>query len=94
MKPFVSLLLSLSLALGAGAATAAERTVTLAVENMTCASCPYIVRGALREVPGVRDATVSFENKTARVTFDDSRAAVADLTRATGDAGYPSRPAE
>ena len=69
---------------------AAPRTVTLAVEHMTCSSCPYIVRKALERVPGVDTATVSFKRKTARVTFDDSKARVADLTAATGNAGYPS----
>jgi mercuric ion binding protein len=46
--------------LASGAATAAERTVTLAVDGMTCASCPYIVRTALQEIPGVARAEVSY----------------------------------
>jgi periplasmic mercuric ion binding protein len=33
------------------AATAAGRTVTLAVDGMTCASCPYIVRTVLLRRP-------------------------------------------
>lgn len=78
----------------ATAATAAERTVTLVVENMTCASCPYIVEKSLERVDGVVDATISFEQRTASVRFDDSRTDVDALTRATGDAGYPSRFAE
>lgn len=72
------------------AAGAAETTVTLAVEHMTCASCPYIVRDALRAVPGVLDAEVSYEEKTATVTFDDDRTSVDALTSATANAGYPA----
>ena len=30
---------------------AAEKTVTLAVENMTCAVCPHIVKGSLAAEP-------------------------------------------
>lgn len=84
-------LLAGTLMMFATVATAAERTITLAVENMTCASCPYIVEKSLERVDGVVDATVSFEQRTASVRFDDSRTDVDALTRATGDAGYPSR---
>ncbi len=72
-------------------AFAGERTVTLAVENMTCASCPYIVQKTLQGVPGVTRAHVSFEDKTAVITFDDSKADVAALTGATSGVGYPAR---
>jgi periplasmic mercuric ion binding protein len=76
------------------AATAAERTVTLAVDGMTCASCPYVVRTALQELPGVARAEVSYAGKTAVVTFDDATTTVAGLTQATADVGFPSRVAE
>lgn len=72
-------------------AFAAERTVTLAVKNMTCASCPYIVRESLSAVPGVTKVNVSFEKKTAVVTFDDSRASVEALSAASTKAGYPTQ---
>ncbi|TDX28379.1 mercuric ion binding protein [Modicisalibacter xianhensis] len=72
-------------------AFAAQQTVTLAVDNMTCVSCPYSVKKALSQVPGVEEATASFEDKTATVTFEDTEASVADLTAATKNIGYPSR---
>jgi mercuric ion binding protein len=34
---------------------------------------------------------VSFEKKTATVTFDDAKTTLAALTAATTKAGYPSR---
>lgn len=74
----------------ASAAYAGEQTVSLAVGNMTCASCPYIVKKTLAAVPGVRTAEVSFEVKTATVTFDDEKTTIAALTTATRNAGYPS----
>ena len=77
--------------LASAAATAAERTVTLAVDRMTCASCPYIVRTVLQEVPEVARAEVSYTEKMAVVTFDDAEATVAALTQATAGVGFPSR---
>jgi periplasmic mercuric ion binding protein len=74
------------------ASFAAEKTVTLAVENMTCSACPHIVKGSLAAVPGVNQALISFKDKTATVTYDDAKAAIPLLVRATTDAGYPSAP--
>ncbi len=73
-----------------GMALAAEKTVTLAVENMYCPSCPYIVKKSLTSVPGVSKAVVSLEKKTAIVTFDDEKTTIEAMTNATFDAGYPS----
>lgn len=88
-------LLSLT-ALSAGfllsdAAWASEQTVTLAVDNMTCASCPFIVKKTLAVVPGVSKVEVSFEAKSVTVTFDDQKATVAALAEATTKVGYPSK---
>jgi periplasmic mercuric ion binding protein len=74
------------------ASYAAEKTVTPAVENMTCSACPHIVKGSLAAVPGVSQVLISFEDKTATVTYDDAKAAIPMLVRATTDAGYPSAP--
>lgn len=83
---------ALSAALLASSATlAGERTVTLAVDKMTCASCPYIVKQALTRVSGVKHVSVSFEEKSAIVTFDDAATSVAGITKATADVGFPSR---
>ena len=79
------------IALSGAVASAAERTVTLAVENMYCDSCPYIVKQSLAKVPGVEKVVVSFEQKTATVTYDDQKTAPDALTSATTQAGYPSR---
>jgi periplasmic mercuric ion binding protein len=66
------------------------QTVTLDVQNMTCAVCPITVKKALERVPGVTDAKVDFDKKTASVSFDPDKANLAALTKATTDAGYPS----
>lgn len=81
-------------ALGAHAEKQAQyETVTLDVENMTCAMCPITVRKALEKVPGVIEAEAKYEGKGvgwARVTFDPQRTDVEALRRATAEAGYPS----
>lgn len=86
-----------SLALGllivsSGGAIAEQRTVTLAVDNMYCEACPYMVKKTIEKVSGVSKVTVSFKEKTAVVLFDDARAAVKDLTDAATNAGFPSTP--
>ena len=66
------------------------QTVTLDVQNMTCAVCPITVKKALERVSGVTDAKVDFDQKTASISFDPDKANLAALTKATADAGYPS----
>lgn len=66
-------------------------TVTLDVQNMSCPACPIAVRTALRRVPGVVDAKVDFDSRTAVVTFDPAKANVEALTKATAEVGFPSR---
>ncbi len=78
--------------LASSTAFAAERTVTLAVQNMYCAACPHTVKASLQAVPGVAKVAVSFKDKTAIVTYDDGKADVKALTAATTNAGYPSVP--
>ncbi|HEY0834223.1 MAG TPA: cation transporter [Azospirillum sp.] len=79
-----------ALTLASGGALAAERTVRLMIENMTCETCPIVVRQSLKAVPGVGDIKVSMADKTAVVTFDDAKAAVSALVDATTKAGFPS----
>jgi len=74
------------------AAMAADKTITLAVNNMDCAACPSIVKASLEAVPGVAKVAVSFKEKTATVIYDDAKADVNQLTSATTKAGYPSAP--
>jgi mercuric ion binding protein len=47
---------------------------------------------SLQAVRGVKTVTVSYKDKTAIVTYDDSTADVEALTAATTNAGYPSAP--
>ncbi|MAW81280.1 cation transporter [Rhizobium pusense] len=90
MKKSLSVLALIASVMTASTAFAAERTVTFAVDNMTCASCPYIVKTSMAAVPGVANVTVSFKAKTATVTFDDAKTTSDTIATASMNAGYPA----
>ncbi|MGH8395995.1 MAG: mercury resistance system periplasmic binding protein MerP, partial [Pseudomonas sp.] len=83
------LFVALALAAIVAPVWAAMQTVTLSVAGMTCAACPITVKKALAKVEGVSKIDVSFEKREAVVTFDDAKANVQKLTKATENAGYP-----
>ncbi len=78
--------------MAAPAAFAGERTITFAVDNMFCASCPYIVTSSMAAVPGVAKVAVSLQAKTATVIFDDAKTNPAAIAAASMNAGYPAHP--
>ncbi len=67
-----------------------SQSVTLDVQNMTCAMCPITIRKALQRVEGVRSAKVDFGTKTATVTFDPQKTNIETLIKATTNVGYPA----
>jgi mercuric ion binding protein len=85
-KLLVSLLVCAATPVAAG-----QRTVTLAVENMTCALCPITVKKAMSKVDGVSKVEISYEKREAVVTFDDAKASLERIAKASADAGYPAR---
>ena len=93
MRFYLTVAIAAFAALAARSAWSAEQTITLHVDNMTCASCPITVKASLMEVDGVRNASVSEESETAVVTFDDEKTSIADLVNATTNAGYPAQAA-
>jgi mercuric ion binding protein len=88
MKIRITLLLIV--ALFSTPSLAATETVKLAVEGMTCAACPITVKVALNKVEGVSQVEVSYPEREAVVTFDNTQTSVEALTKATSNAGYPS----
>ena len=87
--------LAFALALGLAApAFAGERTVTLSVPGMYCASCPYIVQSAIGEVAGVQWVEADLETRTATVSFDDETTTIEAIVAASTNAGYPATPEE
>lgn len=92
MNRFVPLAAIAAVMVASPAAMAADKTVTLSVKNMDCAACPSIVKASLQSVPGVAKVAVSYQDRTATITYDDTKANVSQLTSATTKAGYPSAP--
>jgi len=90
MKKTLSALALIASLTAGPAAFAGERTIILAVDNMTCASCPYIVKTSMAAVPGVAKVAVSLQAKTATVTFDDAKTNSDAIAAASVNAGYPA----
>ena len=72
------------------------QTLDLGIGGMTCASCVARVEKALRQVPGVQEASVNLATESARVRWagDDGGDAALRLRRAVRQAGYEPRSAE
>lgn len=94
MKRYIGIVVALAVFLGGALSTrdvlAAERRVELSVPDMSCAACPITVRKCLERVDGVIEARVSFEDRTAMVTYDPAMTGVVQLIEATTNVGYPS----
>lgn len=57
---------------------------------MTCSICSITIRKSLEKVPGVMDAKVDYDHKTATVQYDADRTDPSALVKATANAGFPS----
>ena len=84
------LIAALAFGLPLAAPAADLKTAVLDVQNMTCGLCPVTVKQALQRVPGVTEAKVDFDKKTASVRVDADRVDAAALVKATTEAGFPS----
>jgi Cu+-exporting ATPase len=63
-------------------------STTIPITDMTCANCSETVSGALRDVPGVVEASANFAADEARVTYNPETATLADLYEAVASVGY------
>lgn len=77
-----------------GAGEATTRHTSLRVEGMTCASCQVHVEHALRDVPGVSQASVNLMTHSAEVTWDPHTATLDQLLQSVSEAGYEASPRE
>lgn len=72
------------------AVAAPTQTVVLHLEKMTCELCTATVRKSLEAVPGVNSVKVDFEKSLATVSVSPDKFSPEDLTKATGNVGYPA----
>ena len=71
-------------------AVAAEQTIKLSVPDMTCVSCPYMVKQAISAVDGIKAVEATMEDRSATVTFEDTLTSIEAIQQATANIGYPS----
>ncbi len=84
------LVVALLIGLPISAFAAAPQTAVLDVQNMTCSMCSITIRKALEKVPGVIEAKVDYDHKTAIVKYDGDKTNTLALVKATTNAGFPS----
>lgn len=90
MNRFSVTVLGLFLTIGAPFASEPDSAVMFDVEKMTCATCPIAVRKAMQRVDGVKDVKVSYDDKTALVTFDPTVTTAIEIGQASTDVGFPA----
>ena len=61
---------------------------TFKINGMSCASCAASLEKGLSKVKGVRNASVNFASKTARVIYDEKKASEKDLFDLVKNKGY------
>lgn len=86
---------ALAVAALASAAFAEERTVEIAVSELTCPSCSFIVASSMRGVPSVQINDFAdgpqYGHGVYNVTFDDTQATVESIIEAVKANGYPAQ---
>ena len=90
MKSLITAVLFASSILASTTSFAGDKTVKLSVPGMTCASCPYIVKGSIDMLDGIKSVEATMEDRSATVTYDDAITNLEEITQATADVGYPS----
>jgi mercuric ion binding protein len=63
------------------------REVTFKVDGMTCRMCPLTIKTALKRLDGLVDANVSYENKEAKVRYEERKVTVDEIIKAIENAG-------
>ncbi|MBA2514395.1 MAG: heavy-metal-associated domain-containing protein [Solirubrobacterales bacterium] len=68
-------------------------TCTLKITGMTCGGCAVSVKMAAKNVKGVSEAKVSYENGRAEVTYDPAKTTPEKIATAiTQNSGFKAEP--
>ena len=65
-----------------------DKSVTLPIEGMTCASCVNVLQKGLTKLPGVHESRVNLATEMATVTFDPALVSRDDLVGQVRRLGY------
>ena len=64
------------------------KEIKLKIEGMHCTGCSNRLEKVLNNTDGVEKATVSFEEKQAIITYNESRIDLTQIKEAIEDAGF------
>ena len=64
------------------------KEIKLKIEGMHCTGCSNRLEKVLNNTDGVEKATVSFEDKKAIITFDESKTNIEKIKEAIEDSGF------
>jgi Cu+-exporting ATPase len=73
-------------------AMTSSQPIRIEIDGMSCAGCAARAERALKEVPGVRDATVNFAAGTGQLDYANTN--LKPVAEALEAAGYPAREAQ
>jgi len=65
-----------------------KKEIVLNIGGMHCPMCEKNLASALKDTEGVKKAKVSLNDKTAKVTYDDSKTDESKISAAVSEAGY------
>ena len=64
----------------------------LQIIGMNCAACAARIEKSLKNLPGIRDATVNFALETATIQFGDTEFSGAEVIEKINQMGYQAIP--
>jgi len=68
--------------------TIANKTMTVAIEGMTCTGCENTIQEAITKIEGVTSVKASHLDSTAVVSFDSTQTSITVIGDAITEAGY------
>lgn len=74
------------------AVMAKEAKAEFKVTGMSCGACAKGVEARLADLAGVKSATVSFEESSATVVFDDEKVTVEEIKKTIEKSGFKAEP--
>ncbi len=66
------------------------KTATIQLETLTCPSCMQKIEGAVKNLPGIDQASikVSFNSSRLRLDFNDAEVSIEEIEKAIKRVGY------
>lgn len=86
------LLLSITLSDDVLSAESSVKEVILKVGGMTCASCPAMIKTALKKLDGIVSADVSFKEAKATVKYQEEKITVEQMIKVIEGIGMKASP--